>query len=153
MRYLINSIEASGDEVQTRQEPDPQIVSLQQALSTADVAVIDPGFLSEADIAALFPNGPACTFSYTTGSPPALAIGEVDGQTAGLIKLSGDLVRVDAISATQFGVDGLSINLREPADSTASLEATGPEPVYADMYLELEAGLTAGYRGFYNCSR
>ncbi len=153
MRYLINSIEASGKATGTRQWHSARLASLQQALSTADVAVIDPGFLSEADMAALFPKGPVCTFSYTTSSPPALTIGEVDGQTAGLVKLGGDLVRVDKISATQFSVEGLTINISKPGDSAGSLEAAGPDQIYADMYLELEASLTAGYRGFYSCSR
>jgi hypothetical protein len=85
MRYLINEIEASGDAPAQDQEATPGIVSLDEALSSADVAVIDPGFLTDADVAQLFPGGAACSFNYTTGSPPVLAVGEVDGQTVGLV--------------------------------------------------------------------
>ncbi len=151
MRYLIDSIEASGDATETAEPSSPQVVSLDQALSTAHVAVLDPGFLTDEDIAALFPAGAACTFSYTTGSRPALAIGEVDGQTAGLIKLSGDLVRVDAASATEFGTGGLTIRIGAPGDSTDTLGSARPDPAEADMILDLDAGLSAGYRGFYSC--
>ena len=148
MRYLIDSIEASGDATETEQSSSPLVVSLDQALSTAHVAVLDPGFLTDEDIAALFPAGAACTFNYTTGSPPALAIGEADGQTAGLVKLSGDLVRLDAASPTEFGTDGLAIRIGAPGDSTAVL---GTDPAEAEMTLELDAGLSAGYRGFFCC--
>ena len=151
MRYLIDSIEASGDATETEQSSSPQVVSLDQALSTAHVAVLDPGFLTDEDIAALFPAGAACTFNYTTGSPPALAIGEADGQTAGLVKLSGDLVRLDAASPTEFGTDGLAIRIGAPGDSTAVLGTAGPDPAEAEMTLELDAGLSAGYRGFFCC--
>lgn len=151
MRYLIDSIEASGDAAETGQPSSPQVVSLDQALSTAHVAVLDPGFLTDEDIAALFPAGAVCTFSYTTGSRPALAIGEADGQTAGLVKLSGDLVRLDAASPTEFGTDGLTIRIGAPGDSTAVLGTAGPDPVEADMTLDLDAALRAGYRGFYSC--
>ena len=151
MRYLIDSIEASGDATETEQSSSPQVVSLDQALSAAHVAVLDPGFLTDEDIAALFPAGAACTFNYTTGSPPALAIGEADGQTAGLVKLSGDLVRLDAASPTEFGTDGLAIRIGAPGDSTAVLGTAGPDPAEAEMTLELDAGLSAGYRGFFCC--
>jgi len=149
MRYLINEIEASGDAPQTAEPPAPQIVSLDEALSTAEVAVIDPGFLNEDDISQLLPEGAACTFSYTTTSPPALALGSVDGDRAGLVKLSGDLVRVDQ-TASGIGTEGLTIRLAA-IDDTASLETVGAEPVEATMVLELDAGLSAGYRGFYSC--
>jgi len=153
MRYLINSIETSGDVPEQEQQSRAQLVSLERALSTADVAVTDPGFLFDTEIAALFPNGPACTFNYTTGSPPAFAIGEVDGQTVGLVKLSGDLVSIDAASPTEFSMEGMAIRIDAAGDNPAPLGSIGAEPAEADMSLELETGLTAGYRGFYSCDK
>ncbi|MCR8827919.1 DUF305 domain-containing protein [Pseudosulfitobacter koreensis] len=152
MRYLINSIEASGKAVMSEEQPTATIVSLDQALSTAHVEVLDPGFLSPQDIAALFPNGQSCSFTYTTDSAPVLAIGDVAGQTAGLVKLSGDLVRLDVASATELSVDGLTIRIGPPTgEDDATLAPVGTEPSEADMHLELDEGLTAGYRGFYAC--
>ncbi|WP_371685663.1 hypothetical protein [Tropicimonas sp. IMCC6043] len=151
MRYLIESIEASGDAAAQVQPAPPRIVRLEEALSTAHVAVIDPGFLTEEDIAELFPEGAVGTFNYTTDSPPSLAIGEVSGETAALVKLSGDLVRLDATSSTELSTEGLRIRINAPVDSQTALEWVGPEPAEAAMALELDAGLTAGYRGFYTC--
>lgn len=150
MRYLINDIAASGDAAESEEPSSPRIVSLDEALSTAHVAVIDPGFLKEEDIAQLFPDGPACTFNYTTGSPAVLALGELDGEAAGLVKLSGDLVRVDT-STAGFGTDGLTIRLTAAEDEGASLDNAGSDPIEATMVLDLDAGLSAGYRGFYSC--
>ncbi|WP_283638656.1 DUF305 domain-containing protein [Marinovum algicola] len=149
MRYLINEIENSGDAPETQDPATPSIVSLEEALSTANVAVIDPGFMTEDEIAQLLPGGPGCTFNYTPGSPPVLALGEADGETAGLVKLSDDLVRIGE-TASGLGTEGLTIRL-EAAEDGSSLDAAGAEPVEATMVLELDAGLSAGYRGFYSC--
>ncbi|AKO99569.1 Hypothetical protein MALG_04440 (plasmid) [Marinovum algicola DG 898] len=149
MRYLINEIENSGDAPETQDPATPSIVSLEEALSTANVAVIDPGFMTEDEITQLLPGGPGCTFNYTPGSPPVLALGEADGETAGLVKLSDDLVRIGE-TASGLGTEGLTIRL-EAAEDGSSLDAAGAEPVEATMVLELDAGLSAGYRGFYSC--
>lgn len=150
MRYLINEIEASGDASRPEAPPSPSIVSLDEALSTAHVAVIDPGFLTEEEIAQLLPGGAACSFNYTTASPPSLVLGDVDGAAAGLVKLSGDLVRIEQTAPGELGTEGLTIRLG-PAGEAETLEGVGAEPVELTMTLELDAGLTAGYRGFYSC--
>lgn len=149
MRYLVNEIEASGDVSEPEKPVSPRIVNLDEALSTANIDVLDPGFLTEEEIAQLLPNGAACTFNYTTGSPASLALGEVDGEAVGLVKLSGDLVRIDQGAAGDLGTEGLSIRLATAEDGP--LEAAGTEPVETTMTLELDAGLSAGYRGFYSC--
>ena len=128
----------------------PRIVNLDEALSTANIAVLDPGFLTEEEIAQLLPNGAACTFNYTTGSPASLALGEVDGEAVGLVKLSGDLVRIDQGATGELGIEGLSIRLTA-AEDAAALDSVGSTLVEATMKLEVDAGLSAGYRGFYSC--
>ena len=151
MRYLITDIEAGGDGQEPENDP-ASIVSLDEALSSAHVAVLDPGFLTDADIAQLFPDGPACTFTYTTTSPPVLAIG-ADG--AALVKLSGDLIRLDAKDASALATgptlatDGLTLDLSAPGGD-APLDVP-TERQEADLALSLDAGLRAGYRGFYRC--
>ncbi|WP_076535019.1 DUF305 domain-containing protein [Roseovarius nanhaiticus] len=151
MRYLINEIEASGIQTEAASEAPARIVSLEDALSTAKVAGLDAEFLDRAEIAQLFPDGAACTFNYTTQSPASLAIGEVEGATSALVKLSGDLVQLEADGAGQtFRADGIMARLTA-ADDAADLAQTGTKPVEANLVLELEAGLTAGYRGFYSC--
>ncbi|MGK7655062.1 DUF305 domain-containing protein [Roseovarius sp. B08] len=150
MRYLINEMEASGDVSEPEKPVSPRIVNLDEALSTANIAVLDPGFLTEEEIAQLLPNGAACTFNYTTGSPASLALGEVNGEAVGLVKLSGDLVRIDQGAAGELGTEGLAI-LLTAAEDGAALDSVGSKPVEATMTLELDAGLSAGYRGFYSC--
>ncbi len=155
MRYLVDEIEASG----VRSEPEEgrvgDVVSLEQALSTADIPVLDPEFMSEEEIAQLFPAGPACTFAYTSDSPAVLAIGSVDDGMAGLVKLSGDLVRLDVPSDGDVATgvapraDGLAMQVSAPGGGALNAAGAMQE---ADLTLELDAGLTAGFRGFYRCA-
>lgn len=157
MRYLINEVETSGAINEPVRDEPAGIVDLDQALSSAEMAILNPGLLTEEEIAQLLPNGAACTFNYTTSSPPVLAIGPQDDGTAALVKISGDLVRLDAgtIDAMSTGpnieADGVSIHVRAPS-GTDSLNAT-PDPQDANLVLNLEAGLSAGYRGFYSCTK
>lgn len=152
MRWLITDIETNGDG-QEQESGTASIVSLDEALSTAHLAVLDPGFLTDTDIAQLFPDGPSCTFTYTTTSPPVLAIG-ADG--AALVKLSGDLIRLHAedVATLPTGptvtANGITLGLSAP-EGEAALAASA-ERQEADLVLSLDAGLRAGYRGFYGCN-
>lgn len=151
MRYLINDISASGDAEQGESGREARIVSLEQALSTAEVPVLDLEFMQGADLGKLFPAGAACTFAYTRGSPPVLAV----GAEGGLVKISGDLVRLETDAATlptgpALSAEGISVRVTAPGDG-AALEAQGGEMQQANLLLELDAGLSAGYRGYYSC--
>lgn len=154
MRYLVNEIEASGAIRQPEEAAAGDIVSLDQALSTANVPVLDPGFMPEAEIARLFPDGPACTFSYTSDSPAVLAVGSADGARAGLMRLSGDLVRLgvpsdgDVAAGVTARDDGITVQVSAPGGGPLNARGTTQE---ADLTLELEAGLSAGFRGYYHC--
>lgn len=155
MRYLVDAIETSGVVSVSQEARVGEIVSLEQALSTADIPVLDPGFLSGAEIARLFPDGAACVFTYTSDSPAVLAVGPVDGGLAGLVKLSGDLVRLDVApdSDVARGVapraDGLAMQVGAPGGGTLNAAGTMQE---ADLTLALDAGLSAGFRGYYRCA-
>ncbi|GGC03634.1 hypothetical protein GCM10011363_20280 [Marivita lacus] len=152
MRWLISDLDTGGV-VQEQQSGSASIVSLEEALSSAHLAVLDPGFLTDADLAQLFPDGPACTFSYTQTSPPVLAIGD-DG--AAFVKLSGDLVQLDAEDTAALSTgptltaDGITLGLTAPGGD-ALLDAF-EERQETDLTLSLDAGLRAGYRGVYGCA-
>ncbi len=151
MRYLINEIEASGKITENSMSGPAKIVSLQDALATAEVSIVDPEFVTQEDIKQLFPDGAACTFSYTTQSPPSVVIGQVDGTAAALVKLSGDLVRLEADeSGRTLTADGIAMRISAP-DRADSLGSVDSAPAKANLVLELDAGLRAGYRGFYRC--
>lgn len=78
------------------------------------------GFVSAVDTDAA-----TCTFTYTQTSPPVLALGE-DG--AALIRISGDLVRLDAANAgavttgPTLAAEGIFMRLSAP-DGEGPLEA------------------------------
>ncbi|MBG21320.1 MAG: DUF305 domain-containing protein [Rhizobiales bacterium] len=145
MRYLIAQIEAEGpQQADAEQETPAALVSVDQAVSTPNVAVMDAGFLTPADIARVFPDGASCTFAFTTQSPAALAVGETSEGRSALLKIGGSLVQLAAAeNAGQFSAPGM----------TASLEKLD-EDWRADSRLKisLDQGLTAGYDGFSNCS-
>ena len=70
MRYLVNDIDANGDSPAQSESGPTQIMSLDEALSTPEIAILDLEFLTTEDIAQMFPGGAACTFTYTTTSRP-----------------------------------------------------------------------------------
>ncbi|MFD2738802.1 DUF305 domain-containing protein [Sulfitobacter aestuarii] len=152
MRFLVSDIEANGDKPAAGNSETPEIVPLAQALSTAEIAILDPEFLTDAHIAKLFPDGAACTFAYTETSPPVLAVGQ---NGAALVRISGDLVRLDAEDAgavttgPSLMADGIAMRLSAPGDDGALDVSAGRQE--ADLILELDAGLRAGYRGYYSC--
>jgi hypothetical protein len=154
MRYLINDIDANGI---TEDLPDPapaEIVTLSQAMATAEVAILDPEFMTSDDVARLFPEGQACRFSYTPDSHPVLVMGEIDGEEAALFKISGDLVRLAGDNSGGFTADGVQMTLRQvDGSSVATTDGTTTDGVVdAILTMTLDAGLRTGYRGYYRCS-
>ncbi len=151
MRYLVNDIDANGDSPAQSESGPTQIMSLDEALSTPEVAILDLEFITTEDIAQMFPGGAACTFTYTTTSRPALAVGRIDGGSVALAKISGDLVRLEAGDAgSTWGTEGMTVALSAPS-GPGILDANSGEMQDADLVLELGSGLRAGYRGYYGC--
>ena len=150
MRYLVNDIDANGDAADEGPDRPARIVDLNEALSSAEIAILDLEFLTGDEIAQLFPDRAICTFRYTTTSKPVLAAGQIDGTPAALAKISGDLVRLGSTGGTgTLRAEGMSVALSAP-DGAAALVNSG-EMQDANLVLELNAGLRAGYRGYYGC--
>ncbi len=137
MRYLIADISENGDAAPQGTEQPPQIVDAAEALQTEDIARVDPEFMTDADIAQGFAGGPDCVFTYTNASPPVLAVGD-DGA---LLRISGDLVRLDPQGEGEFAADPLSVTLTptEDGDLHQLVVSAGPE-------------YTAGFHGQYSCT-
>lgn len=137
MRYLIADISARGEAQPNDAAPEAQVQSAADALETEVVATVDPEFLTEAEITKGLPDGATCVFTYTASSPAVLAV----GPEAAVMKISGDLVRLDRADSDgsmQF-IDGpLSAELREGDD-------------LSDMIVTAEQGYSAGFRGLYRC--
>ena len=108
------------------------------ALSTEVVAKVDPEFLTAEDIALGLPGGASCRFAYTATSPAVLAVGE----DAALMKISGDLVRLERQSedatTAQFAAAPLSAEIRKRDALQDMIVAAGPD-------------YHAGFRGEYRC--
>lgn len=159
MRYLISEIERSGDAAVRGEQPassDLSVATLDEALSTAEIGVLDPEFISENEIADVFASGADCTFHYTQDSKPVLAIGEQNDGTSAILKISGDLVRLSEegpagrAAGSTLSAPGISLQItgRRGEALSGEHDAAGAE---ADLLLEIDRGLTAGYSGFYRC--
>jgi DUF305 family protein family protein len=145
MRFLIAQIKSEGPQ-QNRAEPEEPgaVVSVEEAISTPNVAVMDAGFLTPADIAQVFPEGASCTFAFTTQSPAALAVGETGEGRSALLKIGGSLVQLAAAeSAGQFSAPGMTATLEKLDDDWRT---------DSRLKISLGQGLTAGYDGFSDCA-
>lgn len=150
MRFLIEDVEANGDGTE-EEASEAQIVPLSEALSTAKVAALDPEFLTDADIAKLFPEGAACTFNFTTTAKPSVAMGDVDGEAVALMKLSGDLIRLSASEtasdgAVSLSTDGMAVSITPTEDESSDDALAESTLIYS-----LDAGSRAGFIGWTRC--
>ena len=134
----------AAQQADAEQETPAALVSVDQAVSTPNVAVMDAGFLTPADIAQVFPDGASCTFAFTTQSPAALAVGETGEGRSALLKIGGSLVQLAAAEpAGQFAAPGMTASLEKLDDDWRA---------DSRLTISLDQGLTAGYDGFSNCS-
>ncbi|UXX85219.1 DUF305 domain-containing protein [Roseovarius pelagicus] len=136
MRYLIAEISANGEAAARAVSPEPQLKTAQEALASEVVDTVDPEFLSEGDIAQVFADVPVCGFAYTETSPPVL----VSGNDTALIKISGDLVRLDG-DDDRFAASPISVELRQTDDNDLH-----------DLIISAGPSYAAGFRGHYNCT-
>ncbi|SMX49711.1 DUF305 domain-containing protein [Maliponia aquimaris] len=140
MRYLIADIDANGEVADPAPEPQSTVVSAGEALRTEVVAKVDPEFLTEDDVAQVFSDAGTCRFTYTEGSPAVLVTGSDAGDQIALIKISGDLVRLNASSDKIFSQAPLSAEIREAENG-----------LY-DLVVSAGQAYEAGFRGQYNCA-
>ena len=136
MRYLLADIAAHGEAQPGPAAPAPELEDAAKALLTEVVATIDPEFLTEDDIAKVFPDGVACRFTYTKTSPPVL----VTGNDSALIRISGDLVQLEA-DAEGFAADTLTARINQTDD--AELQ---------DLIVTAGSEYTSGFRGQFTCT-
>lgn len=140
MRYLIADIGANGEVTEPKPSPESVVVSAEEALRTEVLAKVDPEFLADADVAKVFPTGGTCRFTYTADSPAVLVTGSDSEGQAALVKISGDLVRLDANSGRRFSQAPLSAEIREAGNG-----------LY-DLVVSAGQAYEAGFRGQYDCA-
>lgn len=135
MRYLISDISANGEARQHPAAPAPELTNAREALETEVLATVDPEYLTEDDIAKVFPDGGTCRFTYTASSPPVL----VSADDAALIRISGDLVRLEA-EGDGFAAEPISAAVRQ----------TQEDGLY-DLTISAGPDYATGFRGQFNC--
>lgn len=137
MRYLIADIAENGENNATSEQTSVELVDAETALATEVIAKIDPEFLTPDAINLAFPEGATCQFTYTETSPPVL----VTTDEAALVKISGDLVRLDA-SAEGYAAAPITVGIRSTED--AGLH---------DLIISAGPEYSAGFRGQYTCAQ
>lgn len=138
MRYLVGNIKDGGISTDLPDLDPAEIMSFEQALATAEVAKLDPEFMTDEDVAHLFPQGAICRFSYTADNPPVFIASEQPAQ----LKISGDReLRWDNNSS--FVAEGVQITVAMP--NGRPVDASGGV-VDAQLTTALVLGLRNGYR-------
>ncbi len=143
-------IEANGDSTE-EEAHGAEILSVSEALSTANVAALDPELLIVAVIARLFPDGADCTFNFTTTGKPSVAMGDADGEAVALMKLSGDLIRLAATQDANNGGVSLSTDGMEVSISPIDDRGFDGALTQSTLIYTLEAGSRAGFIGWARC--
>lgn len=150
MKYLLATIAEDGKQPADPKPPAPLVESVNAALASADVSALDPQFLSSEDISTALREGAICTFFYTEDSQPALAIGPGSTGTIAVVKLSGDVVRIEGDSMGAFASGDLSLTLagRDGQEIAELMDQELPEVI---MELAIGDQLQAGYLGYLRC--
>ena len=165
MRYLIAELEDDEDAVRPEMlegDEGPEIVSLQEALNTPDIAALDPGPMSEAEANSALEPGPGCRFSRTAEGRPILVARAPEGEAGfadGVMKLNGKLVLLRSrsqggfeglLSGPVMAAEGVRMSVMPVPDEETEI-VDGMRRRVADLVFELDQGLTVGYRGYYSC--
>ncbi|GHA87614.1 DUF305 domain-containing protein [Cognatilysobacter bugurensis] len=148
MKYLIARLDDDGaGKVAALNEPaaPPELVSPREAITSAEIAKVDLGEFDNAEVERVLGPGRRCMFHYSQAAGPVLAA----TADAGVVKIHGRLVQLDATSQSARGVAlrGGGITVAVKPDAEAS-DGAWQEAV---ARLHLAAGLDVGYRGFYRC--
>jgi len=160
MQYLIEQLEAGDGQIHPLHETtaQPRVVAAHEAITTANIAMTDLDELDEAEIERVLGRGPRCGFRYSRDAGPVLAASlptDATGVGKGVVKLHGLLVETTARHAAAapssatgvtLSTPGLQVVVAPKADAT-----DGSSLREANAHLQLDAGLSVGYGGFYGC--
>jgi hypothetical protein len=144
MRYLIaHAADGRGPE-RIYEDPPATVGSIEDALSHTLIATLDPTPLSAAEAQRVVQTVDFCRFGRSAEGDP-IFWASTDG-SAGAMKLNGVLVRLEGSGdGRRFGTRGAIVSVDSLDDEDADWRAN------AELAFALDAGLTAGYRGFYSC--
>ncbi|WP_299365242.1 DUF305 domain-containing protein [uncultured Paracoccus sp.] len=146
MRYLIADVSAGNVVESIYQDPPAEPGSVEDALSNTLISQLDLAPMPQAEADRVLGTPAPCTFHRSPEADPILWANEGG---AAAMKLNGVLVALQAEGdpqggAATFSAPGATILVRPLGD-----EADWRQD--AELVFELEEGLRAGYRGFYDC--
>ncbi|MFG6559693.1 DUF305 domain-containing protein [Sulfitobacter sp. 1A15299] len=159
MRSLIADIEENGDAVDPelgKATSPAEIGTVEEALSSADVAAVDPAALTAEDVDSVLGAEAICQFSRTNEGDPSLVMA---GKTGG-IKLSGTLIELQSNEAIDqdaladgaaFSAEGVDVTVAPLAGAEWTDTDGDLSRSEAELKFHLDRGLTVGYRGFLDC--
>ncbi len=147
MRYLIAEV-SSGNVVENiYRDPPAEPGTVEDALANTLISTLDLAPISEAEADRVLEAGTRCTFNRSPETEPVLWA-DREG-TAAAMKLNGVLVALEGAGEADAG--GVEFSTR---GTTITVRPLGDEADWrsdAELVLELDQGLTIGYRGFYGC--
>ena len=152
---------APDDDLQAVHPPEiARIVPAGEALAGANIPMLDPSTMNDAEIRKALAQAPGCAFRYTTSGDPVLALHREPAGKAlsAVVKLNGHLVPLQAAQADAapgerlvMVSDPVRIAL-QPDPSEGKTPRAGIERREANMTFEVGRQLRVGYRGYLDCA-
>lgn len=140
MKYLIAHPEEGGEPIPPRSDSEvAPVATLDEALSEVRIETLDAEAMSVDEIGGVLDGAADCRFLRTLDSPAVLA---TDGSGAAVMKVNGRLVELQGDAEAGFTAEGVEMQVTRVEGATQAA---------ADLVMTLDAGLTVGYRGFYEC--
>lgn len=149
-----------GMEKKMMQQPFPEVVSAQEAITSAAIPEIDPETMEQAEFQKVVGEVPYCAFRYTAESPPILVASNTgQGGVTAVTKIHGRLVKLTGDSNPNYGnlkgglvfTDDVLKMRVVPVEESELASAEPGQQVVAELHFSLEQGLTVGYLGWYEC--
>ena len=140
MKYLIAHPEEGSEPIPARSGGEvAPVATVDEALSEVRVETLDAEAMSVDEIGGVLDGEADCRFLRTLDSPAVLA---TDGSGAAVMKVNGRLVELKGDAEAGFTAEGVDLQLTRVEGATQAA---------ADLVMTLDAGLTVGYRGYYQC--
>ncbi|MBY5971171.1 DUF305 domain-containing protein [Ferrimonas balearica] len=142
MRHLIADVSRGNVVTEIYEDPAAQPGSVQDALNNTLISKLDLAPLPEGEATQVLEELGECRFNRSPEDDPILWTGREGGAAA---KLNGVLVGLQSSGGEAgFASDGMEVEVRPLGDDA---DWRGD----AELTFALDAGLTAGYRGFWSC--
>jgi hypothetical protein len=153
MKYLIRALRRRRGQAVRTLKPPAEEMPAGEAARRADLATTDLESMTDEELRRMLGSGPVCRFGYAAGDAAvAAATAPEAGETSGVIKLHGRLIRMAVRYQTR---DGRGFELSSDDVRVVASTYKGPADSgvrAAEAHLRIGEELEAGYDGFYECT-